>query len=350
MPKSDKNASRSGGVTLADVARGASVDLSTVSRVLTRDPKARVSDATRDRIQQVADRLGYVANANARSLVRRQTMTVGLLIPSVGGFVYADVVRGAGDAARSMGYVLVVADTSGSGSAEEAFRALVSEGRVDGLLIASGRLTDSIESGATSATQKCIILNRQIKGGYSSIIEDDEKGMALGVAELLEAGHTRIACLAGPENVDTSRRRVEGFKAAVRAAGLRVRANDVVSAGFSEQDGFDGMTKILASSPRPTAVAVASAAASIGALAACRVQGVSVPEELSIVAFHDTEIAAFLSPPLTTVAMPLYGLGVRAMELLHQQLQGEQIPKLTRLSSPEPVLRRRQSVAPPRVS
>lgn len=349
MVESEPGQLDSGVVTLADVARVASVDLSTVSRVLTGDPKARVSAATRDRIRDAADRLGYVVNANARSLVRRKTMTIGLLIPSIGGFVYADVVRGASDSAREKGYVLVVADTSGGGTAEDAFHALVSEGRVDGLLIASGRLTDSLESGTMSPSRKCVVLNRQIKGGYASIIEDDEQGMALGVSELLVAGHTRIACLAGPENVDTSRRRVQGYTTSIRAAGLPVDDRYIVGAGFSEQDGFDGMTQILALSPRPTAVAIASVAAAIGALSACRANGVTVPDDMSMVAFHDAELAGFLSPPLTTVAMPLYELGRIAMDLLDDQLQGRHVPILTRVSSPDPELRRRQSVAPPRV-
>lgn len=331
------------------MAAEAQVDLSTVSRVLTGDPKARVSEATRTRVREAADRLGYVANANARSLVRRQTMTVGLLIPSIGGFVYADVVRGAGDAAREKGYILVVADTSGSGTAQEAFRALVSEGRVDGLLIASGRLSDSIESGETPAAQACVILNRRVKGGHPSIIENDESGMALGVAELIAAGHRRIACLAGPENVDTSRRRVDGYEQAMHEAGLEVGPGDVVGAGFSEADGFRGMNALLDASPRPTAVAVASVAAAIGALAACRERGVDVPSELSLVAFHDTPIAEFLSPPLTTVAMPLYELGRQAMDLLHEHLEGNAIAELTRVSEPAPEVRRRGSVAPPPV-
>jgi len=334
--------------TLADVAREADVDLSTVSRVLRNDPRTRVAERTRDRILGAAERLGYVANANARSLVRRQTMTIGLLIPTIGGFIYSDVVRGAGDSARERGYLLVVADTSGTGSAEESFHSLVREGRVDGLLIASGQLTDVIERGLTSGIGNCVILNRQIKGGLPSIIEDDELGMALGVTELIDAGHRRIVCLAGPRNVDTTRRRAKGFSRSMRSHGIPVSAADVIYSGFDEADGFSGMSQVLRLSPRPSAVAVGSLATAIGAMAACRERGVRIPEDMSMVAFHDAPIAEFLSPPLTTVAMPLYELGRQAMDLMHDRLQGVEVPQLTRVQSPPPILRRRRSVAAPR--
>ncbi|MSW42544.1 MAG: LacI family DNA-binding transcriptional regulator, partial [Actinobacteria bacterium] len=126
------------GVTLVDVAREAGVDQSTVSRVLRDDHRAKATDETRARIREVAARLGYVPNATARSLAMRRTSTIALLIPQVSGFIYADIIKGAGDEARRLGYVLVVADGSEMGRANDAIRTLVLEGRVDGLLLASG--------------------------------------------------------------------------------------------------------------------------------------------------------------------------------------------------------------------
>ncbi len=330
------------------MAKAADVDQSTVSRVLRDDVRTKATPETRDRIRRAAARLGYVPNATARSLAVRSTSTIGLLIPNVSGFIYADIIRGASNAARELGYILVVADGSELGHADDAVRRLVLEGRVDGLLLASGTVSDTAARELVGEAGNVIVLNRQIGGRGPRIIEDDELGMFLGTQELISHGHTRIACLAGPPNVDTSRRRIKGYHRALRKAGLTVRANLVVHAGFDEADGYQGMQTLLQRKPSPTAVAAASLAAAIGAMAAARDAGVGIPDDLSMVAFHDAPLASYLSPPLTTIAMPLQELGRQAVIMLHRRLIGDPGPNLVKVQEPAPVLVRRKSVAAPR--
>ena len=335
-------------VTLLDVAAAAEVDPSTVSRVI-RGMNQRVSDETRERIIRVAAELGYVANANARSLVSSETMTLGLLIPNLAGFVYSDVIRGAVTAAREAGYILVVVDASEIGTTSDAFHRMVLEGRVDGLLIASGTVTDTLADELLRQSGRCIILNRLIESSQPSIIEDDDAGMRLGVEELIRVGHTRIACLAGPADVDTSRRSLAGYRSAMTTAALEPPEDYVVYAGYEESGGYTGMTRLLELDTPPTGVAAVSLAGAIGALAACRAAGVRVPEDLSMVAFHDAPIAEFLSPPLTTVSMPLFELGQQATKLLVKLLKGESIPSTSKVTEPTPSLVARSSIAAPRV-
>lgn len=334
-------------VTLADVARKAGVDQSTVSRVLRDDHRAKATEETRQRIRTVALELGYVPNATARSLAMRRTSTIGLLIPNVSHFIYADVVRGASDAARQLGYVLVVADASELGRAGDAVRELVLAGRVDGLLLASGVITDEITQDLVEGSSNCIILNRQIGSRGPCIIEDDEWGMFLATDELIKQGHRDIVCLAGPADVDTSRRRVEGFREALREAGIPERPDAVAHAGFDEASGYAGMASILERIDRPTAVAAASLSGAIGAMAAVRDRGIVIPDDLSVVAFHDAPLANYLSPPLTTIAMPLEELGREAVRMLHRRLQGDPGPMLVKVRDPAPVIMRRASVGPP---
>ena len=356
MPRSDYNLRVTGkgrptalrsGATLADVAREAGVDQSTVSRVLRDDHRTRATDATRARIRQAAERLGYVPNASARSLAVRKTSTIGLMIPNVSGVIYADIIKGAADAATALGYVLVVADGSELGRANDAVRKLVLEGRVDGLLLASGTLTDQVTEDLLGTSGNVVVLNRQISGQVPQVIEDDELGMYLGTQELIRAGHRRIACLAGPVDVDTSRRRLKGFHKAMAEAGLPVPQELVVHRDFDEASGYSGMGEILGQGSRPTAVSAASLAAAVGAMAATRDAGLSIPADLSIVAFHDAPLANYLSPPLTTIAMPLQELGRQAMQMLHRQLIGEPGPAAVTVSDPTPIVVRRASVAPP---
>lgn len=337
---------RPGRVRLADVAAAAGVDTSTASRVL-RNEKQRITGDTRARILRAAADLGYVANATARSLRSRRTMTLGLLVPQVAGAVYADVIRGATIAARDAGYVMVMIDAGAIGTAKDAFHTLILEGRVDGMLIASGTVTDSLDDEMLVESGRCVVVNRLIRGGMPSIIEDDEAGMRLGVEELVRLGHRRIAFLAGPADVDTSRRRLAGYRAAMSAAGLRVPRGYVDHAGYTEQDGFAGMERLLGQPRVPTAVASASIAASIGALAACRHAGVDVPGDLSVVSFHDAPLAALLSPPLTTVHMPLEELGAQATRLLIDLLDGNPVPRTLKVTEPAPRLVDRGSTAAP---
>jgi LacI family transcriptional regulator len=332
-------------VTLVDVARAAGVDQSTVSRVLRDDPRASVTEATRERIKDAAERLGYVPNANARGLAMRRTSTLGLLIPNSRSLVFGDVIRGANDAAHALGYVLVVADASELGRASDAVRKLVLEGRVDGLLIASGTTTDEITDDLVEGFGNCVVLNRRFDGKVPSVTEDDELGMYLCTRELTEHGHRRVACIAGPKDVDTSRRRIAGYRRALKEADLAPGA--VVHQPFDEQGGYEAMRILLDSGSPPTAVASASLAAAIGAMSAARDARVGIPEQLSITAFHDAPIANYLSPPLTTVAMPLVELGREAVMILHRRLEGSRAVDDVKVTEPAPTIMRRASVARP---
>ena len=321
------------------------MDQSTVSRVLRSDHQAKATEATRRNIREAAARLGYVPNAAARSLAMRRTMTLGLLVPNSLSLTIPNVIRGANDAARELGYVLMVADASELGRASDAVRSLVLEGRVDGLLIASGTTTDEVTDDLLDGFRNCVVLNRRIRSRVPSVIEDDDLGMYLCTRELIENGHRDLACIAGPEDIDTSRRRVGGFRRALREAGIRPDRRSVVHATFDEAGGYAGMSELLSQTKRPTAVASASLAAAIGAMAAARDAAISIPRDLSIIAFHDAPIADYLSPPLTTVAMPLEEVGRQAVFMLHRRLTGSPGPIHVKVQGPSPVLVRRSSVA-----
>jgi LacI family transcriptional regulator len=332
---------------LAAVARAAGVDTSTVSRVLRSDPAVRVRPETRARIMAVADELGYAPNLIARSLVTRKSMTLGLIIPSAANVVYEEIIRGAEAAAREAGYVLLLSESTDLGAVDSAYRELVLGGRVDGLLIASGTSHDSLPQLVRKRAGNCLVLNRRIRGPIPSIIEDDEGGMARGVDKLIALGHTRVACIAGPADVDTAARRLAGFKEAMRAAGLPVRRGYVQRAPFDEAGGHEAMLRLLHLAQPPTAVAVSSLVAATGALAACHSAGVAVPGKLSVIAFHDAKVAQYLTPSLSTIWMPLFELGETATRQLVDMINGQSVPQFRRLQDPQPRVIQRASIGPP---
>jgi DNA-binding LacI/PurR family transcriptional regulator len=168
------------------------------------------------------------------------------------------------------------------------------------------------------------------------------------VERLLTLGHTRIACLAGPADVDTATRRLAGFKQAMRAADLPVRRGYIQRAPFDEAGGHDAMLRLLGLPEPPTAVAVSSLVAATGALAACHAAGTHVPDDVSVIAFHDATVAQYLTPSLSTIWMPLFELGDAASRQLVDLINGRSVPQLRRLQDPEPRVIERASTAAPR--
>jgi LacI family transcriptional regulator len=328
---------------LADVARAAGVGISTASRVLNDDPTISIREDTRERIRREAQRLDYRPNWFARGLKLARTATFGMVMPNLAYPVNAEIIRGAERAAAAAGYVLVLVDAEEFLQAGDAFRRLLQERRVDGLLIASAPTTARLP--AELRALPFVLVNRRVPRLGASVTVDDAAGMRLAVEHLIELGHTRIAHIAGPREADTARRRLAGFRAAMRAAGLAIDTHFVTEASFEEAEGYEAMERLLDGRPGPTAVAVWSLAAAVGALAAARRRGLRVPEHLSVIAFHDAPLAAYLDPPLTTIRMPLRELGARSVECLLRLVEGGAMPSIV-IRTP-PVLVFRDSTAPP---
>jgi LacI family transcriptional regulator len=331
---------------LKDIAAVAGVDISIVSRALNNDPNLVVTPETRKRILSAARKLKYRPNAMARGLRQAQTYTLGLIVPEVANFVFAELIQGVEQRAFAAGYVLLLANASDFGKTEEMYKRLVLEGRVDGLLIASARDDEQLPFDLEETLLPILWVNRRGRVG-PHVIEDDEGGLALAVDLLVALGHRRIAHIAGPQHFDTGRRRLLGFQHVMSHHQLELRPEYVAEGPFTEQGGYEAMQRLLQASPLPTALTVSSNAAAIGALAAAKNRGLAVPADLSLIAFHDSPIAAYLDPPLTTIQMPLRELGELAVDQLLKLMAGEPVPTTTVVGKPIQLIER-GSTAPPR--
>jgi len=301
---------------LADVAVAAGVDVSAVSRILNNDPVLSVRPETRERVLAIARDLGYRPNAAARSLRTARAGTLGLFLPDFNNPVYAQVITGAEAAASERGSVLVTASSNVVGRDASTYVDLLGSGRVDGLLLAGDALGASTQQTLDSLGLPYLWVNRRVSGARRWVILDDGGAARMAVEHLAGLGHTRIAHLAGPASADTSRRRREGYTAAMEAAGLAHEPELICSADYTPQGGAVALLTLMAAADPPTGIVVANVASAIGALSSARRHGVRVPRDLSIVAIHDSTLADFLDPPLTTIRMPLVELGRRAVEIL----------------------------------
>jgi LacI family transcriptional regulator len=330
--------------TLRDVAALAGVDASLVSRVLNGDPKASASPTTRVRIEEAARTLGYQPNVVARGLRMARTWTLGLLLPNLSNPMYADIARAAEQRAQARGYGLIFG-THIEGEEEATFARLLQQGRVDGLLAASGGGGDGdafLRRFANGDHGPVVMLNRRVRGVRPSVVVDDAAGAALAVRHLVELGHRRVTGIFGKALIDTTRRRRAGFVDGGEVAGIDTvlfEAN-----GLDLPAGREAAAEIFRSDRKVTAVFASTFAIGVGALRAAREAAVKIPEDVSLIALHDSGLADYLSPPMTTVRLPVDEMAHRAVDLL-VDLIGGAVPYGVVVRTP-PLLKARQSTAP----
>jgi LacI family transcriptional regulator len=315
--------------TLKDVARLAEVDPSTVSRVLRGDPSQAVRPETRERILTAAGSLRYRPNALARGLRTRRTDTIGLVIPSLENLGFSEVTHGIQAAAAAAGKLVVVVEAeallgSDEASVEEAYSRLITDGRVDGLIVAFATVDDHHVAQLAERGTPLVLVNRRTAGIHGSVVVDDERGSDLAVQHLAALGHTRIGYVGIAAETDTARRRERGFREAMARAGLDVRESWLAVGSPTISGGRRAMAALAdAGHDRPTGLFVASLLGAIGVLAELRDGGVAVPGDISVIAFNDHELAAHLDPPLTTVRMPNFRMGEEAVRLLLEAIDGQ---------------------------
>ncbi len=304
--------------SIKEVALKAGVSIATVSRVL--NDKGPVAVETRERILAAIEQLRYVPHGAARSLITNQTDTIGVLLPDLYGEFFSEVIRGIDLAARRSGFhVLISGFHSDRAEIEAVLRAL--RGRVDGLIVLSPDVDAQSLRRNLPETLPVVLLNTPVEGdgaAFDAINLDNHGGAFAMVRHLAGLGHQRIAFLRGPEENADARERLRGYRDALLSLGLK--RSDALELGgdFSEESGYRAGQRLLALEPRPTAVFAANDSMAIGCLFALREAGARVPGDVALAGFDDIPIARYITPPLSSVHVPIAELGTRAMErLLH---------------------------------
>jgi LacI family transcriptional regulator len=315
-------ASSSGSVTIKDVAQHARVSSMTVSRVI--NGSDRVSPATRARVEQAIDELGYVPSRLASGLSRRRTGTLALIVPDVANPFFTLIVRGAEDVARRAGFRLILCDTrSDLGLERDVIEEMIAH-RVEGIVIAP--VSDASRAHLRRVAKfgvPFVLVDRTVPGVRSDAIVGDNVGGARRLAEhLIAMGHRRIAFITEGGDVSTARDRQAGYEEALRAAGLGTDDGLVVRATADPAGGLHGMPRLLALSDPPTAVFAVNNLVALGAIEAVRAAGLDVPGDIALVCFDDIEYASRLYPFLTVMAQPAETLGSLGTQLLLERVEG----------------------------
>lgn len=320
MPK-DRDASP---VSIKDIARALGISHSTVSRALRDSPLVRAE--TVSEIKEKAYALGYRPSAVARSLVTRETRTIGIVVTTVADPFHGEVVTGIEESAAAAGYSVILASSHREPEREiRAVRAL-QERRVDGILVASSRVGDLYLSVMTEMRVPIVLINNQHDGQLVySVSVDNESASAEAVRHLIELGHRKIAYLGDRFGSHSDAERLAGYRTALESAGIAFDPAMAARGDGSPEGSIPGVRRLLAGTPRPTAIFCYNDMSSLGALRVARELGLIVPEQLSIVGFDDLFFAQYLEPPLTTIHQPRREMGREATELLILLLKGEAV-------------------------
>lgn len=305
-------------ITLADVAAEAGVHAATVSRALSRPDL--VNRTTRDRVEQAAERLGYVPNRAARQLAGGSTAALAVLVPDVANPYFAAVVQAAQRHAAAVGTLVLLVDTAGRAATEiDALRSLAPS--IDGALACSpsaptGRLREA------AGGRPVVLVNRRARG-LASVVVDQAAVATLAVDHLRALGHHRIGVVRGPASYWSSAQRAR----ALAGPGL-------VGLGPVEPTFAGGATALAHLLARPgrarvTAVAAFNDVQALGLLAAAADAGLAVPGDLSVTGSDGVPLAAMATPSLTTVAAPLDALGAAAVDAVRALAAGEAVTTRT---------------------
>ena len=300
-------------VTIREVAREAMVSVATVSRVL--NGKGPVHADTARRIRSAAKHLHYVPHGGARSLITRKTTTLGVLLPELYGEFFSELIRGIDVCARRKGYHLLVSSShSDRAESEEMVRAM--RGRVDGLIVLSPDLrAHTLKANLPEQFPVVLVNTAGGRGAFDSLTIDNFGGAVEMVRHMVALGHRRIAFLQGPAVNRDAFERLRGYREAMAETG-NDEATMEFSGDFREESGYEACRRILASRRRPSAVFAANDSMAIGLLCGFQEKGIGVPQDFAIAGFDDIPIARYVTPPLTSVSVPIAELGARAAELL----------------------------------
>ncbi|MFL1380322.1 MULTISPECIES: LacI family DNA-binding transcriptional regulator [unclassified Nocardiopsis] len=309
-------------VTLKDVARVSGVHVSTVSRAFS--AAHLVNARTRARVLAAADELGYRPNRAARALSTRRTGNLGVVVADIANPFFPPLLKAVQEQARARDHHVFIADTDERAEVEEeAVRSLA--GQVDGLILASPRMTDR-RVRELAAEVPLVVVNRRMRG-LPCVLMDVGEGVGLALDRLADLGHRDIALVSGPAASWTGRRAALAAQAVGRERGVRVHRvgpHPPTEAGGAAA--FDAVAGLGA-----TAALAHNDLMALGLLAAARERGVPVPERLSVVGVDDTLAARHTRPALTTVAMPADAAGRAAVDLLLRGADPEVVTLGTRL-------------------
>jgi len=311
-------------LTLEDVAEQAGVSRSTVSRVVNDHPN--VSEDVRKRVLKVIQKTGYRPHAAARTLASQHSWTIGLVLPHSVSFFFTDpyyphLIKGIALACNQHNYTLALFLVGSKDDEEKIFPRVSRKGLLDGVLVQAGHHGDQqIIGDLIDGIMPVVVVGRPFRSDNVSFIDiDNDRASYIAVNHLIRLGHQRIGTITGPENSTVGLDRKAGYLKALTENGHNIDKSLITEGDFTEAGGYSAMQRLLPANPN--AIFAASDVMALGAMRAVRAAGLRIPDDVAFVGFDDLPLASLPDVQLTTVRQPVIQFGIRAVEILIDQIE-----------------------------
>ncbi|PFG18786.1 LacI family DNA-binding transcriptional regulator [Serinibacter salmoneus] len=319
-------------VTLSDVAREAGVSLATASRAINGSADRSVRPELARRVEAAAARLRYVPDATAQAMARGRTTSLGLIVHDISDPYFSAIADAVVRRAEAEGLQVTLATTQNDAAREADLVDLMRRQRVRAIVVAGGRMSEQHATALEEAVRgleadggRVALIGQPVRGTHAVALDNVGGARDLGEA-LLARGYRRFALLGGPEERVTAADRRRGFTEAIHGhSGATLADADVLTCDFTWEGGYDAMTQLLARGTEAQVVLAANDVMALGALAAIRESGRTVPRDLALTGFGGVSTLRDVTPRLTTVQIPMAELGERATALALGPASGPQI-------------------------
>lgn len=311
-------------VTMADVARTAGVSKQTVSRVI--NAKGDTSQATIQKVMAAVNQLHYTPNSIARSLVTRQSRTLGLILPSLGNPFYAEVAEGAETAAWEQRYSMFVSNAFRDAAHEEVALGSFEQHSVDGVILTKPRMPEARMLQLLERQRAAVVIERSVPTRMAGSIRIDyAHGVRLAVQHLAGGGRRRIGFFSGRLRSEAGKARYQGFVTAMAEVGLEVDEALVVRCETTVEATTEAARVLLGTRPDVEGIVCFSDVVAIGVLHACGALGVRIPDDIAVVGHGNIAIASLITPKLTTLHVDRFGIGANAVRMLLDRIEGRNL-------------------------
>lgn len=308
---------------IKDVAERAGVSITTVSHVI--NETRFVSDDLRERVLNAMNELNYRPNTLARSLRSGRSRTIGLVIPDISNLFFAEISRKIEDKGFEHGYSVILCNTDDDREKEKSYIDVLLEKQVDGIIFISAgaskeNILDQVDMGIP-----VVITDRDIPNLPSDVVLiDNHEGGYEATRYLANLNHRRIACITGPSLMTPSALRVEGYKDALKDAGIPIDESLICQGDFRYESGETCMRNLLNNPQPPSAVFVCNDMMALGAMRAIHEAGKRIPDQISLIGFDNIPLSRTAYPALTTMAQPIVDMANISVDLLVERIQFKQ--------------------------
>ncbi|RPI78315.1 MAG: LacI family transcriptional regulator [Chloroflexi bacterium] len=324
--------------TIREVAQKAGVSYATVSHVI--NNTRFVTPETRERVVNAMDTLNYRPNALAQSLRKGTTNTIGLILPDSANPYFAEISRSIEAEAFKLGNSVILCNTERDLKREQFYVDVLSKKQVDGIIfVSTGHQVDSLNLLLSQGIPVVLVDRSVSQVEMDAVLTDNQEGGYIATRHLIELGHRRIACIAGPSHISPSAERIIGYRKALEEIGVPYDEAIVQQGDYHPNSGLQVTNHLLGLNPRPTAIFALNDLMALGAMRAAAEAGYNVPQDLAIIGFDDIEFACYTNPPLSTIAQPKQEIGIQAVNLLASRISDKSLPVRRIVLKPQLIVR-----------